>query len=307
MMRIEMKGITPLLLVSALALTGCGDDGPDAYGTFEATEVTVSAETAGRVLELSVPEGARVGAGERVGVLDTTQVSLQIREIESQRRATGSDVAAAEASAAAIQAELEVARRELARTRRLFEGQAATAQQLDQATSRVEVLEARLVGARDHVRSVSGRTEAMDAQVDRLRDVLARSDIINPIRGTVLTRYAEIGEFVQPGTPLYRVANLDSLTLRAYVSGAQLPSVRLGDRVRVQFDGPGGEIQSREGRVEWIASEAEFTPTPIQTREERTDLVYAVQVQVPNADGALKIGMPGEMVIEGAGETAAVE
>lgn len=289
-------------LVLAVSLSGCGDDGPDGYGTFETTEVVVSAEVAGRLLRVAAEEGDRLPEGVTAAVVDTTQIALQIAELEAQRAAAGSRTGSASANVAALIAELDAARRELGRVRRLFDGQAATARQLDQAEAQVDVLERRIAAARSEQSGSEEQGEGIDAQVARLRDLLAKSHVRNPVAGTVLTRYVEAGEFVQPGAPLYRIADLDFLVLKAYVSGDQLAQLRLGETATVQYDIGDGEMGERSGRIRWIADEAEFTPTPIQTREERADLVYAVEVEVPNRDGALKIGMPGELVLPEADE-----
>ncbi|MBA3555866.1 MAG: HlyD family efflux transporter periplasmic adaptor subunit [Gemmatimonadales bacterium] len=201
-----------------------------------------------------------------------------------------------DANVAAHAAERALAERELARTERLLAVAAATSQQGDRAEREAQVVREQLAGARAARGTVAGEIAAIDAEVAQLDDRLARSRVVSPLAGTVLSRYAEAGEFVQPGQPLFKLAALDTLTLRAYVSGAQLSAVRLGQPVTVRID-RGGSLDSLPGRVTWVASTAEFTPTPIQTREERAEQVYAVKVAVPNPDGALKIGMPGELVL----------
>jgi HlyD family secretion protein len=158
------------------------------------------------------------------------------------------------------------------------------------------VVKEELAGARVARGTLIQELAALDAQVEQIDDRLARSRVVSPLDGTVLTRYAEPGEYVQPGQPLFKLASLDSLTFRAYVSGGQLASLRLGQEVRVGVD-RADSIATLPGRITWIASAAEFTPTPIQTREERADQVYAVKIAVGNADGVLKIGMPGELVL----------
>jgi HlyD family secretion protein len=190
-----------------------------------------------------------------------------------------------------------VADRELARTERLLQQAAATAQQSDRAERDAGVAREQLAGARAARASALREVDALDAQVALLDDRLARSRIVSPLDGTVLARYAESGEFVQPGQPLFKLASLDSLTFRAYVTQAQLSELRLGQSVRVGVD-RADSLVALPGRITWIASAAEFTPTPIQTRDERADQVYAVKVAVANAEGRLRIGMPGELVLE---------
>ena len=297
-----MKRIVGTAVLAVLA--GCGSEGPDAWGSFEAEEVTVSAEVGGPLLQFEAVEGARLPRGAVVGVVDTTQAVLQLVELEAQRAAAQSQTGSASANTGALTAELQLATTELARTERLFAAEAATRQQLDQARGRVAVLREQLDGARAQTTGTRDQTASLDARVAQIRDRIARSRIQNPIAGSVLTSYVRAGEQVQPGQPLYRIADLDSLTLRAYVSGDQLAQVRLGSAATVQFDAGEGELGTRAGVIRWISPEAEFTPTPIQTRDERAELVYAVEVRVANADGVLKIGMPGELVLEDGAETS---
>jgi HlyD family secretion protein len=188
----------------------------------------------------------------------------------------------------------QIAARTYERTRRLFAEQAATAQQLDQAERDYRVLGAQIEAARAQEQSVAKDVASSDARVAQIRDRIAKSRITNPQSGTVLTTYAKAGEVVQSGQPLYKIAQLDTLTLRAYVTEGQLTSVRLGSRVQVRVD-RGGELLTVPGIVSWVSSKAEFTPTPVQTRDERADLVYAIKVQVPNRSGVLKIGMPADV------------
>ena len=296
----------PLPYLSQLlaVLAGCTAPEPDAFGTFEADEVTVSAEVDGRLLRFDVREGERLEAGARVGLVDTVPIALQLREARSRLAAARSGTGQAEAEIAALRAELATAERDLARVERLHADEAATDRQLDEARTRASVLRDRVRAA---VSGRAGRSEeatAIEAQIDRLEDRLDRSRIRNPVTGTVLTTVVEAGEFVQPGRALYQIARLDTLTFRAYVDGGLLGELRLGQPASVTVDAGEGR-RSHDGTVSWIASEAEFTPTPIQTREERTDLVYAVEIRVPNPDGRLKIGMPADVVFGGAGDGGA--
>jgi HlyD family secretion protein len=290
---------TSFLLASAAVLTlsaaGCRGDEPDAYGNFEATEIVVSAEMAGQLVRFDATEGSRLAAGIEVGLIDTTQIALQIAELRAQRSAGQAQTGQATAQVSALEAQLRSAERELARTIRLYEEEAATAQRLEQARSQVEVLREQIRAARQQTTGTQEQSGALDARIAQLQDRLSRSRIRNPISGTVLTTYANEGELVQPGQPLYRIADVDTLVLRAYVTGDQLARIRLGQQVRVGFDSGPGERASLPGTVSWIAAAAEFTPTPIQTRDERANLVYAIRVRVPNPDGTLKIGMPGEV------------
>jgi HlyD family secretion protein len=282
-------------------LVACGSDEPDAYGNFEATEVMVSAETGGQLVRLDVEEGERVARGAVVGQVDTVLLSLQKRELASQQDVAATRTTEATAQIDVLRAQLATAQEEYERTARLYHAEAATAQQLNQAEGEVRVLRERIEAARAQTGTAREETQGAAVRIARMEEQIRRGRVVNPIAGTVLNTFAERGELVQPGQPLYQIANLDTLTLRAFVTGAQLASVRLGQGVEVRVD-RGDSLASLPGRVTWIASEAEFTPTPIQTRDERVDQVYAVKVRVPNPDGALKIGMPGELVLPGGDE-----
>lgn len=295
--------ILNVTVAGLLVLTGAcgGEPGPDAWGNFEATDVEVSAETGGRLLRFGVDEGARLEAGEVVGLVDTTQITLQLQALRAEKAGARARTSQAGSQAAALQSELATARTDLGRVRRLQERQAATPQQLDQAETRVRTLEEQLAAARHQTAGTSEQTKSVDAQIAQMEDRLEKSWITSPVRGTVLASFTEAGEYVQPGQPLFRVASLDTLTLRAWVSETQLTAVRAGDQVTVSVDGTDG-LRNFTGTVTWIADEAEFTPTPVQTRAERADLVYAVKIRVPNPDGVLKIGMPADVSFV-AGET----
>ena len=287
-------------------LVACRDDAPAAYGNFEADEVVVSAEVGGRLVHFVAEEGERLAVGAVVGQVDTVGLALQRAEIVQQGRASRTRTAEAGAQVDVLLAQLQTAREGLARTRRLYDAEAATARQLEQAQGEVRVLTQRIQAARAQSSVVREEAGGASARVRQIEEQLARSRITNPVSGTVLTTYVEAGEYVQPGAPLYAVANLDTLTFRAYVSGAQLPQLRLGQQVRVRVDSAAGGLRTVPGRIVWIAAKAEFTPTPIQTRDERVQQVYAVRIRVPDPRGALKVGMPGELVLdEGRADSAA--
>jgi HlyD family secretion protein len=289
------RGAVLLCVVFAAA---CGSDEPDAYGNFEATEVVVSAEVGGQLIRFDVAEGTPIRADVEVGLIDTIQAALQLAELRAQRSAGQAQTGQTQAQAGALEAELRSAEREHARTQRLFVAEAATAQQLDQARSRVEVLREQIRAAREQTTGSREQTGVTDARIAQLQDRLNRSRVRSPVQGTVLTTYVTAGELIRPGQPLFRIADLDTLILRAYVTGAQLSQLRLGQQVQVRFDAATGERNTLPGRLTWIASAAEFTPTPIQTRDGRGDLVYAVKVRVPNTGGVLKIGMPGDLRLD---------
>jgi HlyD family secretion protein len=280
----------------ALPLTACHKDKVDAYGNFEATEVTVGAEVGGRLLAFRLEEGDRVTKDSVVGVVDTIPLVLQRKELVARRAAAAARTRESGANIAALEVQRSIADRELARTERLLKQSAATAQQGDKAEHDARVVREQLAGARAARGSAQQEVAALDAQVASIDDKLARSRITSPLTGTVLARYVEAGEFVQAGQPLFKLASLDSLTFRAYVSNALLTRLKLGQQVQVGVDRD-DSIATMPGRITWIASSAEFTPTPIQTRDERADQVYAVKIAVANRDGRLRIGMPGELTI----------
>lgn len=287
----------PTVAVAAalLLLAGCGTgDAPDAYGNFEAVEVVVAAQSSGPVQQFLVAEGQQVALGVITAVMDTTALVLDRQQIAAQRAAVAARLAEVGEQLRVLEVQRDISARTFERITRLSAQQAATATQLDQAERDHRTVLAQLDAARAQQRSVALEAEAVDARVAQARDRIARATITNPVAGTVLATYARAGEVVAPGQPLYKVAALDTLELRAYISGDQLGAVRLGQMVDVRVS-QGEALVSLPGTVSWIASQSEFTPTPVQTRDERTDLVYAIKVRVANTGGVLKIGMPADL------------
>ena len=285
-------------LLLLLGLAGCRRDAePDAYGNFEATETVVSAETGGSLLWFTPVEGQQVAPGTLLGVIDTTRLALDREQLGAQRTAVRSRVSEAERQIGVLAVQREIAGRAFARTKRLFAEQAATAQQMDQAERDYRVLGEQIAALRAQRQSVTQDVAASEARVAQIAERIGKSRIAAPFAGTVLATYSRTGEYVQPGQPLFRLASLDTLTLRAYVTEPQLAQLRLGQRVQVNVDRGEGARLSVPGTVSWISAKAEFTPTPVQTRDERADLVYAVKIRVPNRDGALKIGMPADVAL----------
>ena len=294
------------LLLPALLLAGCDRaPEPDAYGTFEATEVVVAAQTAGQLERFDAVEGTRLARGAVVALVDTVPLALERAQLDAQRAAAAARDTEAAEQLGVLEAQRDVARRAYERTRRLHDAQAATAQQLDQAERDHRVVVAQIEAARAQRRSVGLDVAATEARVAQVQERLGRAAVENPRAGVVLATYARAGETVQAGQPLYRVADLDTLELRAYVDGTQLAAVRLGAPATVRVTGAGGALRALPGVVSWVASEAEFTPTPVQTRDERAELVYAVKLRVANPDGALKIGMPADVTFGAAAPAVA--
>jgi HlyD family secretion protein len=284
--------------LAALGMTliiGCkADKKPDAYGNNEATEVVVGAQASGQLVSFTPNTGDQVALGAVTALVDTIPLSLQLQQIVAQRLAGAGKVEEVGKQIGVLEIQRVIALRGYERQRRLFDQQAATAQQLDQAERDYRTLVAQIEAARAQQRTASQDIRSMDARVAQIRDQMRKASVRNPVGGTVLATFVEAGEVVQAGQPLYKVANLDTVELRAYVTEPQLPQVKLGKPVTVVVD-DGGSHQTLSGTVSWIASQAEFTPTPIQTRDERTNLVYAIKVRLLNRDGLLKIGMPADL------------
>ena len=284
-----------VLLVATLACHRGKE--PDAYGNFEADEVSVSAQASGQLTSFTPAEGSMLRVGEVVGIIDTTQLALERAQLVAQQQATAARVTEAGQQIQVYQTQLALARRNYERMQRLFEQKAATAQQRDQAERDYRTLVAQIGAAKAQQQSVSRDASSGSARVAQINDQIAKSKVINPQAGTVLATYVKTGEVVQSGEPLYKIANVDTLILRAYITEKQLSAVKLGQQVQVHIDQGGGKLLSLPGTVRWISTKAEFTPTPVQTRDERADLVYAMKVYVPNPKGALKIGMPADMTL----------
>jgi HlyD family secretion protein len=294
-----MKHIVTVALLGIAA--GChADQQPDAYGNIEATEVVVGAQASGQLASFTPAEGEKVNAGAITALVDTTALSLQLQQVDAQRTTSSLRIVEIEKQTGVLEAQRIIARRAYERTKRLFDQQAATAQQLDQAERDDRTLAAQVEAARAQEHTARVDVSSTDARVAQLRDQLAKARVVNPVGGTVLATYVKAGEIVQTGQPLYRIANLDTLELRAYVTEPQLSQVKLGQRVQVAVDAGSAPRKELPGIVSWISSQAEFTPTPIQTRDERTNLVYAIKVRIANTNGVLKIGMPADIALSAA-------
>lgn len=277
-------------------VVACSEPPAEANGRFEATEITVSAEASGPLLSLRVRDGDMVQAGEIIGQVDTVLLARSRDEIVARAAVLSARLDEAAAQGRALATQQALAGRELARLERLAASGAATAQQVDRAQRDAQMLVDQLAANAASRRAVLAEREAIAAQQAQLAERLQKAEVRSPISGVVLARYAEAGEMVQAGTPLLKMASLDSLVLRAYLSDAQLRDYSVGQQVTVQVDGAEGELRTMTARVTWISPSAEFTPTPIQTRDERVSQVYAITVVVANPDGRLRIGMPGELM-----------
>ena len=285
-----------------MLLSACsGSDGDyDASGSFEATEIIVSSESSGKIESLTLIEGQQLEKGEQVGLIDTTQLYLQKLNLIANAdgvRIQQPDIAAQTAS---IKEQIGKLQHEKQRTANLIKANAATQKQLDDINSQIEVLQKQLSATESTLSKSSKNIEAqnvgMQILIEQIEDRLKKSVIKSPIRGTVLNKYAEEGELAGMGSPLFKVANIENMTLRVYVTNDQLKDVKLNDKVQVYVDqgDERGNKKAYEGVVTWISDKSEFTPKTIQTKNERANLVYAMKVTVRN-DGYLKIGMYGEV------------
>ncbi len=293
-----------LVLASAmLIMSACGNKEKefDATGTFEATETTVSAEQTGTVLTFDIEEGNEVEAGTQVGLIDTTQLWLKLQQLDATKRVYESQKPDTQKQIAATRQQLQKARQEQQRYRELVDDGAAPSKMLDDATNQVKVLErqleAQLSTFNAQLSTLNSQQAATDVQANQLRDQLQKCHILVPISGSVLEKYAERGEFVATGKPLFKIADTRQMFLRAYVTSAQLQDIKVGQPVTVFADYGDGQRRSYEGKISWISSRSEFTPKTILTDDERADLVYAVKIAVKN-DGYIKIGMYGEVKLK---------
>lgn len=295
-----MKTISTLLIGGMMLLSSCGERETeyDASGTFQADEVIISAQATGTIKQFSPGEGERVEQGQFLGWIDSTQLHLRKKQLLAQIDAILSKRPQIATQLASYRVQLENAERELKRVKNLYAAEAATQKQVDDATAQVAVIRRQIAAHRSSLdissQGLVQETLPLTAQVEQIEDQIQDCRIINPVSGIILQQYAQQYELVTPGKPLYKVADLSVLKFRAYITGNQLPIVQLGQDVTVMIDDGAGGLKEYEGRVSWISSKAEFTPKTIQTKEERADLVYAMNVRVEN-DGYVKIGMYGEL------------
>lgn len=292
-----MKRSTMYLLL--LILAGCSrSESFDATGTFEATEVTVSAEASGRILAFNVNEGDRIEQGQTVGTIDTVQLYLQKMQLERQIASVRSNRPDISKQVTALQEQIAQQETERTRVKRLLDDGAATTKQLDDIDASLKILngqlDATLSTLRNNTASIDENSSSIELQIAQVEDRLAKCRIVSPVTGTVLAKYAETGELASTGRPLMKVADLDHIYLRAYFTSEQLAALQLGQEVTVTADFGADEQYEYPGHIIWIASESEFTPKNIQTRNTRANLVYAVKIAVEN-DGRLKIGLYGEV------------
>jgi HlyD family secretion protein len=309
------KLIVTLISATAMLFAACNRNAPkfDASGTFEVDEVIVSAEQSGKILSFNVFEGQAIPKQQVIGIIDAENLSLQKEQMQASIEALHektSDVLPQikllQEQLAVQQSQLNNLQHERTRIENLLKQDAATGKQLDDITSQIDVLQKQMDVTRQQInvqrtntstqnRSVLSEKKPLEKRVEQLSEQISKAQIINPVNGTVITKYAEAGEVTSAGKALYKIANLDTLTLRAYITGTQLPQIKLNQLVKVMIDSGAKAYREYPGTITWVADKAEFTPKTIQTKEERANLVYAIKVRVKN-DGYLKIGMYGEVM-----------
>lgn len=290
-----MKNIA--IIIGASMLLGACDTNnslSDAYGNFETVEISVSAEGNGKIISLNLEEGSNLKEGQLVGVIDTSQLHHQKKVLQAKRNAIASKMGNISAQRDVYYEQLKKLTSEITRFKTLVADKAVPQKQLDDLEAEALITKSKIKSIEAQNAPVFSEIKVIDAQTEQLNDVINKSKIINPIAGTVTSKLAEQGEMIGMGKTIYRIAQTDNMTLRVYVSGEQLPHIKLGDAVEVLIDNDSETNTSLSGNITWISEKAEFTPKIIQTKEERVNLVYAVKVVVKN-DGSLKLGMPGEV------------
>ena len=288
-----------IYILATIVAVSCSNEADyDAQGTFEATEVVISAEGTGRILNFDIVEGEAIESNSTVGAIDSLQLHLQREQLKAQQVALLSSRPDKEKQVASLRSQIAKQRAELQRVENMLRDGAATTKQRDDIEAQIDILEGQLSATLstidNNTSTINENAAALEAQIAALDDRIAKCRISSAVGGTVLVKYAEEGEFTTVGKPLMKVANLEDIYLRAYFTSDQLSKVNLGDEVTVTANFGGDERYDYKGRVAWISAESEFTPKSIQTKDSRANLVYAVKIAVEN-DGRLKIGLAGEV------------
>ena len=288
------------MILGIFALASCrkGQDDFDASGSFEAIETIISAEANGTIQEFKLEEGDELTVGQQIGWIDTVQTYLKKRQLEAQVGAGLSRKPNIAVQLSALKEQIAHLEQEKIRTQNLIAGDAATPKQLDDIEAQILLLQKQLAAQQSNLsisnQSIGKEVVPLEVQIAQLEDQLKKSKIINPVAGTVLTKYAEKNEVATMGKPLYKIADLSNMILRVYITGSQLPEVKLNQEVEVLTDDGNGGYHTTSGSIIWISNKAEFTPKTIQTKDERANQVYALKIKVKN-DGRYKIGMYGEI------------
>lgn len=271
----------------------------DASGSFEAVETILSAEANGQILQLNVEEGQQLEAGQKVGFIDSTQLAINKMQLRQNEKAILSGRPQIQIQTESLKRQLDNAILDRNRTEKLVKGGVASQKQLDDINSKVAALQAQINAQKSSLETttenLTQQGNTVGVQLKGIEDQLSKSVIVNPIKGTVLAKYAEQYEMAVIGKPLYKIANLETLDLRAYITGTQLPQIKIGQQVKVRIDQGEKKYKEYQGTIAWISNKSEFSPKTIPTKDERANLVYAIKVRVKN-DGYLKIGMYGEVL-----------
>lgn len=293
---LKMKTGT-LIIISVLVLTGCKSkyQKADAFGNFEATEVIVSAETSGRIINMDIKEGSAVDKGSVIALVDTTILNLQMAEIDAGIKSVRTRLSTTNAQNDILDQQIVNLGRDVKRIENMLKDDAATKKQYDDLTGQVEVLRKQVAANNTQKVSISAEISVYESKKATLAEQISRSRVKSPLKGTVIEKYAEEGETIAAGRPLVKIADLSEIKLKVYVSGGQLGKIRIGNECTVRIDDGKKGYTNFRGRISYISDKAEFTPKIIQTKEERVVLVYAITILVPN-DGSMKAGMPGEAI-----------
>lgn len=293
-----MKNRITILILMLASLISCNkkNDKADGYGNFEATEVTISAEANGKIDYLKLEEGDNLEPKIQVGLIDTTQLYFNKQQLVASKNTVYSKSSNVLSQIKVLQEQLKTAQIEKKRIQNMFAENAATKRQVDEIDGKVSVIQEQIKSVQTQNAPIVNEVKSIDVQIEKINDQIQKSKIINPIKGTVLVKYAEPNEVTAFGKPIYKIADISEMSLRVYVSETQLSQIKVGQNVNIKID-VDTAMKSFPGTISWIASSAEFTPKVVQTKEERVNLVYAVKVKVKN-DGSLKIGMPAEMWIK---------
>ena len=292
----QIQIIILLFLLTTLLSCNSNDDKAYGYGNFEATETTISAEANGKILFFNVEEGNVLEENAVVGLVDTIQLSLKRDQLQAAKNTIFSKSRNVLSQRKVLNEQLSVAQNDQNRIENLVKAKAATTKQLDDVNGQISIIKEQIKSVETQNAPIINEVKSVEVQIQQIEDQIEKSIIKNPVKGTVLVKYAEPNEITAFGKPLYKIADLDNMELRVYISETQLAHLKTGQEVEVKID-DANSMKSYKGTVSWISDSAEFTPKIIQTKEERVNLVYAVKIRVKN-DGSLKIGMPAEMWIE---------
>tara|TARA_R110002096_G_scaffold280740_2_gene474851 strand:+ start:1983 stop:2891 length:909 start_codon:yes stop_codon:yes gene_type:complete len=294
-MKTDISILGLIIIISGFTSCGNGNEKADGYGNFEATEITVSAENNGKLMQFDINEGDKLKKDKFIGYIDTIPLALKREQLQVSKAVISSKSKGVLSQINVLRAKLKTANTNKTRTENLIQDNAGTQKQLDDIQGEIDVIKNQIRSVEIQNAPVVNELKSIDVQLKQIDDQIQKSKIINPVNGTVLTKYAELDEITVFGKPLYKIADLSTMQLRVYISETQLANLKIGQEVTVKID-DADTMKSYKGIISWVASEAEFTPKIIQTKEERVALVYALKVDVIN-NGSLKIGMPAELWI----------